>query len=337
MSAPAPSALSASTLAPPEAYPAHETLATLPVTGGDIHAIIVNFRTPDLTVSAVEHLRASDLVGRRLRISIVDNASGDSSAERLAERFPEIEVIASKRNLGFAGGNNLAIEAILDDVSGVTDRGDTFVLLVNSDVEVEPDAVSNCIAFMEAHPDVGIVGPKVVLPDGRLDLACRRGFPTPRRAFWKLAGLARRFPNDPRFTGYNLTHLDEDALTEVDSVMGAFMLARLAAVDAAGLLDDTFFMYGEDIDWAFRIKQHGWKVFYLPTARVRHLKGATTRRQSERMIVEFYRAMWLFHRKHYASRTVFLLNWLVAAGIVMRGGLAIAANALRPAGAKRVS
>jgi N-acetylglucosaminyl-diphospho-decaprenol L-rhamnosyltransferase len=120
-------------------------------------------------------------------------------------------------------------------------------------------------------------------------------------------------------------------------VMGAFMLVRLAAIDAAGLLDDRFFMYGEDIDWAYRIKQHGWRVYYLPAATVRHLKGATTRRQSYRMIVEFYRAMWLFHRKHYAKRSLFLLNWLVAAGVVLRGGLAIVVNALRPAGAKRVS
>ncbi|MDQ3549304.1 MAG: glycosyltransferase family 2 protein [Chloroflexota bacterium] len=307
------------------------------VTGGDIFAIVVNYQTPELTISAVEHLCSSELPGRRFRITIVDNASGDDSVERLTDAFPDIDVIASTRNLGFAGGNNLAIDALLTNLAVDTDRHDTCILLINSDVEVERDAIATCVAFMETHPDVGIVGPKVVLPDGRLDLACRRGFPTPGRAFWKLTGLAKRFPSNPRFTGYNLTHLDEDTVTEVDAVMGAFMLVRLAAVDSVGLLDDTFFMYGEDIDWAYRIKQHGWRVYYVPVARVRHLKGATTRRQSYRMIVEFYRAMWLFHRKHYAGRTVFLLNWLVAAGIVMRGVVAIAANAMRPTGAKRVS
>ena len=267
----------------------------------------------------------------------MDNNSGDDSANHFAIRFPESEVLKSDRNLGFAGGNNLAIRSVLADLNEDADRDDTFVLLVNSDVEVEPDTLAVCLAYMETHSNVGIVGPKVVLPDGRLDLACRRGFPTPGRAFWKLTGLAKRFPRNPRFTGYNLTHLDEDQITEVDSVMGAFMLVRLAAIDAAGLLDETFFMYGEDIDWAYRIKQHGWRVFYVPTARVRHLKGATTRRQSYRMIVEFYRAMWLFHRKHYADRTFILLNWLVSAGIVIRGIVAIAANAMRPAGSKRVS
>ncbi|HYI16454.1 MAG TPA: glycosyltransferase family 2 protein [Thermomicrobiales bacterium] len=332
MSVPAPSVRSASTLASPET--AHHTSRLV---GGAIFAIVVNYRTPDLTVGAIEHLRASELDGRELQVLIVDNGSDDGSAEQLAETFPDLQVIASTRNLGFAGGNNLAIEMVHAQVPVAAERDDTFILLINSDVEVAPGAIATCVEFMESHPATGIVGPKVVLPDGRLDLACRRGFPTPSRAFWKLTGLAKRFPGNPRFTGYNLTHLDEDELTEVDAVMGAFMLVRLAAVDAAGQLDETFFMYGEDIDWAYRIKQHGWRVFYVPAATVRHLKGATTRRQSYRMIVEFYRAMWLFHRKHYANATFFLLNWLVAAGIVIRGGLAIAANALRPAGAKRVS
>ncbi|MGH9176434.1 MAG: glycosyltransferase family 2 protein, partial [Vicinamibacterales bacterium] len=267
----------------------------------------------------------------------VDNGSNDGSVSRLAERFPELAVIESTVNLGFAGGNNLAIRSILETTRDITNRGDTFVLLINSDVEVESDSVAIATCFLRGHLDVGIVGPKVVLPNGQLDLACRRGFPTPARAFWKLTGLSRRFPTNARFTGYNLTHLDEDQLTEVDSVTGAFMLVRLAAIDGVGLLDDRFFMYGEDIDWAYRIKERGWRVFYVPRARVRHLKGATTRRQSYRMIVEFYRAMWLFHRKHYAHRTLFLLNWLVGAGIVARGTVAICANALRPAGEKRVS
>jgi N-acetylglucosaminyl-diphospho-decaprenol L-rhamnosyltransferase len=326
-----------STLAPPDIADEDVSDQPLPSHFATIFAIVVNYRTPELTTSAIEHLRASRLGGRGLQVVVVDNGSGDGSAECLASRFPELELIASPDNLGFAGGNNLAIAALLERMPESLDRNDAFVLLLNSDVEVSPDAVATCVGFMEANPQVGVVGPKVVLPNGRLDLACRRGFPTPARSFWKLSGLAKRFPDNPRFTGYNLTHLDEDQMTEVDSVMGAFMLVRLAAIDAAGLLDDRFFMYGEDIDWAYRIKQHGWRVYYLPAATVRHLKGATTRRQSYRMIVEFYRAMWLFHRKHYAKRSLFLLNWLVAAGVVLRGGLAIVVNALRPAGAKRVS
>jgi N-acetylglucosaminyl-diphospho-decaprenol L-rhamnosyltransferase len=218
-----------------------------------------------------------------------------------------------------------------------TSRRDTFVLLLNSDVEVARDALAKTARFLERHPCAGIVGPKVILPDGRLDLACRRGFPTPSRAFWKLSGMAKRFPRNARFTGYNLTHLDENTTTEVDSVVGAFMLVRLAAIDDVGLLDERFFMYGEDLDWAYRIKSRGWRVYYYPEALALHLKGATTRRQSYRMIVEFYRAMWLFHRKHYANSTFFLINWLVVAGIVARGAIALIANVVRPVDAKRVS
>ena len=307
------------------------------MTRGPIHAIVVNFRTPDLTIGAIESLLASDLPDRDQRVTIVDNCSGDDSVARLRARFPDVHLIASDRNRGFAGGNNLGLQELLATIPDDVDRTDTFVLLLNSDVELQPDTVQTCARFMEAHPDAGIVGPKVMLPSGKLDLACRRGFPTPARAFWKLTGFAKRFPGNPRFTGYNLTHLNEDETTEVDAVAGAFMLVRLAAIDQAGLLDVRFFMYGEDLDWAYRMRQRGWRVWYVPEARALHLKGATARRQSYRMIYEFYRAMWLFHRKHYARSANFLLNGLVMAGIVARGLLALVINAARPAYAKRVA
>jgi GT2 family glycosyltransferase len=307
------------------------------MTRGSVHAIIVNYRTPDLTVDALTSLLRSSLPDRELHATVIDNGSGDDSLARISALVHDVELIASERNLGFAGGNNLALQRILASVPQGADRHDTFVLLLNSDVALPPDAVGILVAFMETHPDAGIAGPKVVLPDGQLDLACRRGFPTPGRALWKLTNVARLFPTNPRFSGYNLTHLDENETTEVDAVVGAFMLVRLAAIDDAGLLDARFFMYGEDLDWAYRIKQRGWHVWYVPAARVVHLKGATARRQSYRMTVEFYRAMWLFHRKHYARRSPFLLNWLVGLGIVARGLLALAINAVRPADSKRVA
>ena len=303
-----------------------------------MHVIVVNFRTPDLTINAVEHLLAGDLSNAELRVWIVDNGSGDDSAARLRARFPDARVIASQRNLGFSGGNNLALAEIVDDASDDRiQREDTYVLLLNSDTEATPNALDACLIFMRAHRCAGVVGPRVELPDGRLDLACRRGFPTPGNAFWKLTGIARRFPANPRFSGYNLTHLPEDHTSQVDAVSGAYMFTRLRAIDDAGLMDERFFMYGEDLDWAYRIKAHGWKVYYHPATTVRHLKGATTRRQSYRMIIAFYRAMWLFHRKHYAQRTARVLNWLVMAGIVARGAVAVVANVFRPADRKRVA
>lgn len=303
---------------------------------GPIYAIILNYRTPELTVSAAEHLLAGK-IDRPLRIYIVDNGSGDGSVERIQACVPQATLVASERNLGFSGGNNLGIAEMLKDVPSNADRHGTFVLLLNSDVEVEPNTLQLCVRYAEAHAEVGLVGPKLVLADGRLDLASRRLFPTPTRAFWKLTGMAKLRPRNPRFAGYNLTYLDEDATTEVDAVAGAFMLVRLAAIDQVGLLDERFFMYGEDLDWAFRMKGYGWRVVYYPRAVAHHLKGGTTRRQSYRMIVVFYQAMLLFHRKHYAERSPFLLNWLVTAGVVLRCGVALLTNLLRPRERKRVS
>ena len=302
-----------------------------------VYAIVVNYRTPDLTIQAVESLQASRLSRHRLEIAIVDNGSGDGSAERLRARFPDLCHFVSPRNLGFAGGNNLALRQILSELPHTVDPNDTYILLCNSDVVVEPDALETCLHYATDHPEVGIVGPKVLLPDGRLDLACRRSFPTPSSGFWKLTGLARRFPNSRCLARYNLTYLDENETAEVDSVMGAFMLLRLQPVLQAGLLDERFFFYGEDLDWAYRIKALGWKVVYHPAAVVHHLKGGTSRRHSSKMIVEFYRAMWLFYRKHYAERHSFLIDWTILAGIVARGLLALGLNALRPAHQKRVS
>lgn len=298
--------------------------------------VIVNHKTPDLLRRCLEHVYASHL-DRPLEVWVVDNGSRDESAELVRTHFPDVRLIVSRANLGFAGGNNLALRQIIHEVPADANRHSRYVLLLNSDCFVEPDTLALTAQFLDAHPDVGVVGPKVLLPNGDLDLACRRAFPTPASAFWKLTGLARRFPNHPRFAGYNLTYLDPDKTYEVDSVMGAYMLVRLAAIDEAGLLDESFFMYGEDLDWAYRIKQRGWRVFYYPAARVLHYKGATSSRQSYRLIVEFYRAMHLFHRKHYAPNTFRLLNWLITAGIVLRGGFALLRNLFRPAGSKRVA
>lgn len=296
-----------------------------------VHAIVLNYRTAALTTTAVNHLLASDYPPDLLRIWIVDNASGDGSVQVLQQRFPEARIIVSDRNNGFAAGNNLAMRAILAETPQDAERAGIYVLLLNSDTEAQTDAIPELVRFLDTHPDTGIVGPKLVLADGSLDLACRRGFPTPQRAFWKLTGLSKLFPRNPRFAGYNLTHLDEDEVTEVDSVVGACMLLRLAAIEQVGLLDESFFMYGEDLDWAFRIKERGWRVYYDPRARVRHLKGASARRQPYRMIYEFYRAMWIFHRKHYAAESPFLLNCVVSAGIIVRCGVAVGLNAVRSA------
>lgn len=302
----------------------------------NVHIVIVNYNTAPLLRRCLDHVFAS-VDAPLSTVTVVDNGSSDGSLALLRATFPQVRAIDAGRNRGFAGGNNLGLRAVLYDLPPGADRCSEYVLLLNTDLLLEPETLRVLADFLTAMPDAGIVGPRVERPDGSLDFACRRSFPTPVNSLFKLLGLSRRFPGHPRLAAYNLTHLDPASLTEVDAVMGACMLVRVAAIDDAGLLDQDFFMYGEDLDWAWRIKHAGWRVFYQPATRVLHFKGATSSRQSERMIVEFYRAMWLFYRKHYASRLPRPLTWLVAAGIVARGVLAFSLNLLRPPERKRVT
>jgi GT2 family glycosyltransferase len=170
------------------------------------------------------------------------------------------------------------------------------------------------VAYLDARPQAGIAGPKLVLPSGELDLACRRSFPTPEVSFYRLTGLSKLFPKSRLFGRYNLTYLSPDVETEVDSVVGAFMLVRGAAIAQAGLLDENFFMYGEDLDWALRLKQHGWQTRYNPAVTVLHVKRAASRR-SRKAQIAFHEAMLYFYRKHYAAVTHPLVGALVVLGI----------------------
>lgn len=302
----------------------------------NVHVVVVNHNTVGLLWRCLNHVIASH-ADATIDLTVVDNGSTDSSLAMLREEYPQVRALRSERNLGFSGGNNLALRRILAELPPQAARAHEYILLVNSDLFLAPDTIAGLVAFAEGRPDVGAVGPRVEKPDGTLDLACRRSFPTPANAFFKLFGLSRRFPGNARFAAYNLTNLDPGQLTEVDAVTGACMLVRVSAIDQVGLLDERFFMYGEDLDWAYRLKAQGWRVFYDPAVRALHQKGATSARQSGRMIVEFYRAMYLFHQKHYATRSPRPLNWLVAAGIAARGGLALGLNLVRPVTKKRVA
>ncbi len=302
----------------------------------NVHVVVVNYNTAGLLRRCLDHVSASQAEAT-ISLTVVDNGSTDDSMAVLREEYPQVRALRSERNLGFSGGNNLALRQILAALPPQAARGHEYILLVNSDLFLAPDTIAGLVAFAEDRPEVGAVGPRVEKPDGTLDLACRRSFPTPANAFFKLFGLSRRFPGNARFAAYNLTNLDPAQLTEVDAVTGACMLVRVSAIDEIGLLDERFFMYGEDLDWAYRLKAQGWRVFYNPAVRALHQKGATSARQSGRMIVEFYRAMYLFHQKHYATRSPRPLNWLVAAGITARGGVALGLNLLRPVTKKRVA
>lgn len=286
----------------------------------DLAVIIVNYNVCTLLQRCLESVLAAkgDL---RLALCVVDNCSTDGSVEMMRHHFPQVKLISNLDNVGYPAANNQGLLAL-----GVTAAAPAqharYALLLNPDTELPAGALAELVHYMDMHPDVGILGPKLVLPDGRLDPACRRAFPTPAVSFYRMAGLSRLFPRSRRFGRYNMTFLDENETAEVDSVVGAFMLVRTAALEGIGLMDDRFWMYGEDLDWAKRIKDAGWRVLYHPTVTVLHVKRASSR-QNPRSQLEFYRAMLIFYYKHYRHQTTFLLHWLVLLGIMLKGGRAL--------------
>ena len=285
----------------------------------DLGIIILNWNTRDLLRRCLATVFASQ-GGFTRRVLVVDNASSDGSAAMVAAEFPDAELIVNDDNLGYPAGNNVGLRRLGFHAPGVVDAdAPRYALLLNPDTELPPLALAAMIAFMDSRPDAGAAGPKVVLPDGTLDKACKRGFPTPMVSLYHFSGLSRLFPHSPRFARYNMSFIGPDEEAEVDSVVGAYMQVRREALAQVGLLDERFFMYAEDIDWAFRIRQAGWQVLYHPQVQVLHVKRAASR-QSERAQFEFWRAMLLFYRKHYESTTARWLHSLILMGLLMKGG-----------------
>ena len=285
----------------------------------DLGIVIVSYSTCDLLRTCLRSVYASQ-GSFSFEVCVVDNASPDGSAEMVAAEFPQATLVANDENVGYPSGNNQGLRAFGFRKMGAGNLqrdAPRFALLLNSDTEVPPDALATMLAFMAEHQEVGAAGPKLVRPDGSLDLACRRSFPTPEVSFYRMLGLSQLFPKSRRFGRYNLTYLDPDELTEVDSVVGAFMLVRREAIEDVGLMDETFFMYGEDLDWAYRIKDAGWKIYYNPAVTVLHVKKASTR-QNPRAQVEFYRAMDIFYRKHFAEQTPWWLHGLIVSAVTAR-------------------
>lgn len=294
-------------------------------------------------------------------VCVVDNASTDGSADMVRVEFPEVYLIENKANVGYSAGNNVGLRWFgfgtqpatdssagdlprdtmpRDDLPGSSHSNHRnhpnqsaaatprYALLLNPDTVVPPGALDAMLAYLDAHPAIGVAGPRVRRPDGSLDLACRRSFPTPMVSAYRMAGLSRLFPKSRRFNAYNLAYLPEDAIHPVDSVVGAFMLVRAQAIAQAGLLDERFFMYGEDLDWAKRIKDAGWQIWYNGQVEIVHVKEAASR-QSSKARIDFYEAMWLFYQKHYRATTPRGLEMLILLGIVAAGSLDIARHLWR--------
>ncbi len=287
-------------------------------TVADLGIVIVNYNVCGLLRRCLESVLASE-GPLSLDVIVVDNASRDDSVAMVQSVFPHVQLIANDDNRGYPAANNQGLRAL---AVGET-NGPRYVLLLNPDTVVPPDGFARLVTYMDENPAVGVVGPRLVLPNGELDVACRRGFPSPAVSLYRFLGLSRLFPQSPRFGRYNMTFLPEDQLAEVDSVVGAFMLVRAEAVRQVGLLDERFWMYGEDLDWAKRMKDAGWRVVYHPSVTVLHVKRASSSQNRRRAQYEFYRAMPIFYYKHFRQETPWWLHGLVMLGIALKGGPAI--------------
>lgn len=226
-------------------------------------------------------------------IYIVDNHSKDGSVEYIRERFPYVQLIDSNRNLGFARANNIAIR----------DCESEYVLLLNPDTIVAENTIRESLEFMDQHPDAGGLGVKMLKADGSKALESRRGLPSPLTALYKISGLCNRYPKSRRFGKYYMGYLSWDEPAEIEVISGAYCLLRHSALDDIGLLDEDFFMYGEDIDLSYRLIKGGYKNWYLPSP-ILHYKGESTIKSSFRYVHVFYNAMLIFFRKHYGHLSV---------------------------------
>jgi len=285
----------------------------------DTSIIIVNYNTRQLTLDCLDSVYASN-TSYSYEIIVVDNASRDDSVQAIREAYPQVHLIANKDNTGFAVANN----------QGMKVAKGRYIMLLNSDTVVQSDTLQIMVGFMDRYPEMGASGCKVILPDGSLDKACKRGFPTPSASFYYAFGISRLFPDRPKFNQYQLGHLSPDDEYPVDCLVGAFMLVRRETIEQVGGLDETFFMYGEDIDWCYRIKEAGWGIFYYPRTYIVHYKGGSARRKPLKITYEFHRAMWVFHRKHYAKKYNLLTNTAVWMGISLKFTLSLLRSKLSP-------
>ena len=259
----------------------------------DISIIIVNYNVKEFVKNLLYSLQKA-LFGFKYEIIVVDNASSDGSVEDIKNKFPDVKVIANKKNVGFGKANNQGLEL----------SSGKYILLLNPDTIVREDTFIKLIEFIKANPDAGMTTCKVLNPDGSLQAGCRRSFPGPWASFTKITGLSKLFPKSKLFAKYNLTYLDENEICEVDAISGAFMFFTREVYEKVGGFDPKFFMYGEDLDLCYRVQQAGYKVYYVPTTEIIHYKGESTKRSSINETKIFYDAMHLFVKKHLSSSVI---------------------------------
>ncbi len=292
----------------------------------DISIVITYYNSPKYLKDCVDSI-INSVRGLSIEIIVVDDASGDHSAKQLAEKYRQVRVIRNDSNLGYVRSNNIGIKA---------SKG-RYVLSLNNDTLIKNAALEKLAVFMESHPEAGAVGPKLLNSNGSVQYQCRRGFPTPSNSFFYFSGLSRLFPKNKAISGYLMTHLDDKSTVEVDSLCGAAMMVRREVIDSIGLMDEKYVMYGDDIDWCFRIKKAGlpagkagWRIYYHPDAEIVHYGGrGGSRGWPFRNVIEFHRAMAVFYKKHYSSGPFFAFNWLIYGAIWLKCAFELLRNMFR--------
>ena len=251
--------------------------------------------------------------GIAAEVIVVDNNSVDGSVAMVRDKFPWVTLIANTRNTGFSFANNQAMRI----------SHGQYILLLNPDTLVEEDTFHKIIRFMDEHPEGGGLGVKMIDGKGTFLPESKRGLPTPEVAFYKIFGLSLMFPRSRRFGRYHLGYLDNERVHEIEILSGAFMFMRRNVLEETGLLDEDFFMYGEDIDLSYRITKAGYKNYYFPNTRIIHYKGESTKKSSINYVFVFYRAMVIFAQKHFSQKNANLFSMLINMAIYMRAALAI--------------
>ena len=284
-----------------------------------VSVVIVTHNSRDLVRACLASLAEERALGP-LEVIVVDNASKDDTGYAVATEFPWVRLIVNRTNAGFARAIN----------EGLAFARGEYLLLLNPDTVVPAGTIGRAVAELAARPPVGMLGVKLVRPDGSFDHACKRGFPTVLSALYYFTGLAGRFPDSPRFAQYTAAHLGVDEIGSIDAINGAFMLVRRSALDDVGELDERYWLWAEDLDWCHRFWEKNWVVLYWPEVEVVHLKSASVgEHRSLRLNFAFHQSIWLFYKKHHAPHRSAALSALVAVGIWSKFLGSAAANALR--------
>lgn len=278
----------------------------------DLTLVIVNYNVRYFLEQCLRSVQKA-MGNLQVEVYVVDNNSVDGSVEMVKQEFPWVKLIANQENLGFSKANNQAMRL-------ATGR---YVLLLNPDTVLQEDSLVKPVSFMDSHPQAGALGVKMIDGQGNFLRESKRGLPTPLVAFYKISGLSSLFPTSERFARYHLGHLPENQINEVDILAGAYMLMRKEALDKVGLLDEDYFMYGEDVDLSYRIQKGGYKNYYFPETSILHYKGESTKKGSLNYVYVFYNAMAIFAGKHFSSGNAAMYNFLIKLAIWFRASLAV--------------